>query len=85
MHLVSRNSPADMLVRRGAGVKDADDVAKYSAIYGPLLAVRVIGFSAAMGHPEHIAAGATRKTRLATRARQQESGARHSLAPALRT
>jgi len=34
---------------------EAEDVAKYSAIYGPLIVVRVERLGAAKGHPEHIA------------------------------
>lgn len=38
---------------------DAEDVAKYSAVYGPLLVVRVERLGAAKGHPEHIAVNAS--------------------------
>ncbi|MEN6369306.1 MAG: hypothetical protein ABFD77_06360 [Thermotogota bacterium] len=37
----------------------AENVAKYSAIYGPLLIVRVTRLGAANGHPEHIAVNAS--------------------------
>jgi hypothetical protein len=37
----------------------ADDVAKYSAVYGPLIVVRVERLGAAKGHPEHIAVNAS--------------------------
>ena len=38
---------------------EAEDVAKYSAVYGPLIVVRVERLGAARGHPEHIAVNPT--------------------------
>ncbi|MGD9675145.1 MAG: hypothetical protein AB7V19_00465 [Candidatus Bipolaricaulia bacterium] len=38
---------------------EAEDVAKYTPIYGPLVVVRVERLGAAKGHPEHIAVNAS--------------------------
>ncbi|MDD5646947.1 MAG: hypothetical protein PHW86_07240 [Candidatus Bipolaricaulis sp.] len=38
---------------------EAEDVAKYAPIYGPLIVVRVERLGAAKGHPEHIAVNAS--------------------------
>ena len=38
---------------------EAEDVAKYAPVYGPLIVVRIERLGAARGHPEHIAVNAS--------------------------